>query len=121
MTLRSAAIGQGQPPGNYRGLHGPGPRAAWDGCWTGIWKAPSSPPGPSAPDPCQQSKAPLKALTPPRFSKYRDRRAGTSVSATRELQFIRSVFSSAIEYGHMDSKPAKAVRLFPGQRRDRYI
>ncbi|HAD44423.1 MAG TPA: hypothetical protein DEB61_11360 [Alcanivorax sp.] len=66
-------------------------------------------------------EAPLSALTPPRFSKYRDGRAGTPVSANRELQFIRAVFSWAIEYGHMDSNPAKGVRLFPGQSRDRYI
>lgn len=66
-------------------------------------------------------EAPLKALRPPTFSKYRDGRADTPVSANRELQFLRAVFSWGIEYGHTNSNPAKGVRLFPGKNRDRYI
>lgn len=66
-------------------------------------------------------EAPLKALRPPTFSKYRDGRGDTPVAANRELQFLRAVFSWGIEYGHTDSNPAKGVRLFPSTSRDRYI
>lgn len=65
--------------------------------------------------------APLKALSPPMFSKYRDARSGSPMSANRELQFIRAVFSWAIEYGHMADNPAKGVRLNQAPPRDRYI
>lgn len=58
-------------------------------------------------------EAPLKALRPPTFSKYRDGRGDLPVSANRELQFLRAVFSWGIEYGHTDANPAKGVRLFP--------
>lgn len=66
-------------------------------------------------------EAPLKALRPPTFSRYRDARSDTPVAANRELQFIRAVFSWGIEYGHTDGNPAKGVRLNPAQSRDRYI
>lgn len=66
--------------------------------------------------------APLRALTPPIFSKYRDSRSATApVSANRELQFIRAVFSWGIEYGKCASNPAKGVRLNPAKSRDRYV
>ena len=58
-------------------------------------------------------KAPLKVLTT--FSKYRDGRRDTPVSANRELQFLRAIFSWGIEYGHTDVNPAKGVRLFPSR------
>jgi integrase len=66
--------------------------------------------------------APLRSLNPPFFSKYRDRRSEAApISANRELQFIRAVFSWGIEYGHCQENPAKGVRLNPSQSRDRYV
>lgn len=66
--------------------------------------------------------APLKALSPPTFSQYRDKRSEeTPVSANRELQFIRAVFTWGIEYGKCSSNPAKGVRLNPSNSRTRYV
>ncbi|KAF0801805.1 integrase family protein, partial [Alcanivorax xiamenensis] len=67
-------------------------------------------------------EAPLKALTPPTFSKYRDARTEKApVAAVREIQFIRAVFSWGIEYGHCQSNPAKSVRLQETGGSERYI
>jgi len=66
--------------------------------------------------------APLRALDPPAFSRYRDKRSETApISANRELQFIRAVFNWGIEYGLCERNPARHVRLNPSQSRDRYI
>lgn len=66
--------------------------------------------------------APLRSLSPPMFSRYRDSRSETApVSAVREIQFIRAVFSWGIEYGHCQANPAKSVRLEDTGGSDRYI
>lgn len=64
---------------------------------------------------------PLKSITPPVVAKYRDSRADARISANRELQLLSAVYSWAIEQGHATSNPAKGVRKFPAQVRDRYI
>lgn len=63
----------------------------------------------------------LDSLSRGVIAKYRDRRAGARVAANRELQFLSALFSWACERDIMESNPARGVRRFPTQPRDRYI
>lgn len=61
-------------------------------------------------------------ITPQVIARYRDKwETGRPVAVIREMQFMSSVFSWAVEQGHMARNPAKGVRKPSATARDRYV
>lgn len=64
----------------------------------------------------------LTRITPQVIARYRDKwEPDKRVGVVREMQFMSSVFSWAVEQGHMASNPAKGVRKPSTTARDRYV
>lgn len=63
----------------------------------------------------------IKKIKPSTIAAYRDSRADAKISANREIQFLSSVFSWAVERDYMQSNPKLGVRLNPQKSRTRYV
>lgn len=65
---------------------------------------------------------PLRKVTRGAVAKYKDKRAQEArTAAVREIQFLRAVFSWAVEREYMESNPARDVQLTHNKARTRYV